>query len=127
MPRAALSTVGLALLILAAIRIPPAPAGQGAIPLSKPGQEDLTFWANHNGLEQLEVEGEVGFGDMARLLLRRRSNTGILKPLRDRFTFPAPNLAALHTPDAFRAEISVSGITWLNRPERFVIGASRTF
>src|SRR4029077_7971276 len=74
MRRILLSLASLCLLILAAIRIPPAP-GQGAVPLSKPGQEDLTFWANHNGLEQLDVEGEVGFGDMARILLRRRSNS----------------------------------------------------
>ena len=53
------------LLLLAFLRISPTAAGQSAIPISRPGQEDLTFWANHNGLEQIEAEGEVGFGDMA--------------------------------------------------------------
>jgi hypothetical protein len=31
----------------------------------------LTFWVNHDGLEQLDILGEVGFGDMARVLMRR--------------------------------------------------------
>ena len=68
---AILSTVALSLLWLAARRIP---AWQGAVAMSRPGQEDLTFWVNHNGLEQLDAIGEAGFGDMARILMRRRSN-----------------------------------------------------
>ena len=55
-------------------RVAPRLPGQSAVPYSKPGQEELTFWVNHNGLEQLDVLGEVGFGDMARILMRRRSN-----------------------------------------------------
>src|SRR5579859_8119621 len=121
----ALATIGL--LILAAIRIPPAPAGQGAVPLSKPGQEDLTFWANHNGLEQLDVEGEVGFGDMARILLRRRSNAEIIRPLRDRFTFRVHEMATLQTPDAFRAELTGGERLWGNKPDRFVLAADKRF
>ena len=59
-------------------------AGQAAVPLSRPGQEDVSFWINHNGLIQFDVEGEVGFGDMARVLLRRRSNGDYIRDLRDR-------------------------------------------
>jgi hypothetical protein len=33
----------------------------------------------------------------------------------------------IQTPDAFRAEISANGLTWRNRPERFVIPAGHTF
>jgi TolB protein len=127
MRRGLLSLACLMLLTLAAIRIPPAPAWQGATPLSRTGQEDLTFWVNHNGLEQLDVEGEVGFGDMARILLRRRSNPEIIRSLRDRCTFNVQNMGALQTPDLFRAEITAGGLTWRNRPEHFVIAASKTF
>src|SRR6266404_6109950 len=83
--RAILSAAALSLLSLAALRIP---AWQGAVAMSRPGQEDLTFWVNHNGLEQLDAIGEVGFGDMARILMRRRSNADAFRKLRDRFTFP---------------------------------------
>src|SRR5262245_34718417 len=121
MLRSWLSISGLGLLILAAIRIPSAPAGQGAVPMSKPGQEDLTFWANHNGLEQLDVEGEVGFGDMARILRRRRSNAEVIRPMRDRFTFRLQDMAALRTPDVLRAEITDGGLAWRSRPERLVM------
>src|ERR1700692_3137212 len=127
MRRILLSLASLCLLILAAIRIPPAPAGQGAVPLSKPGQEDLTFWANHNGLEQLDVEGEVGFGDMARILLRRRSNSEIIRGLRDRFTFRVHEMTALETPDAFRADVMPDGVVWRNQPGHFVVAANKTF
>ncbi len=127
MRRILLSLASLGLLILAAVRIPPAPAGQGAVPLSKPGQEDLTFWANHNGLEQLDVEGEVGFGDMARILLRRRSNSEIIRALRDRFTFRVHEMTALQTPDVFRAEITTDGMVWRNQPGHFVVAANKTF
>jgi TolB protein len=122
--RVTLSAVALALLSLAAIRIP---AWQAAVPMSRPGQEDLTFWVNHNGLEQLDVIGEVGFGDMARILMRRRANADAFRKLRDRFTFPVREMNTIQTPDAFRAEIDANGLTWRNRPERFVIAAAHTF
>jgi hypothetical protein len=127
MRRALISLASLGLLVLAIVRIPPAPAGQGAVPLSKPGQEDLTFWANHNGLEQLDVEGEVGFGDLARILLRRRSNSEIIRPLRDRFTFRVQEMTALGTPDVFRARVTTDGVVWLNQPGHFVVAANKTF
>lgn len=127
MRRTLLGFASLGLLLLAAIRIPTAPGWQGAVPLSNPGQEDLTFWANHNGLEQLDVEGEVGFGDMARILLRRRSNAEIIRRLRDRFTFRMHEMAALHTPDLVRVEIATGGMVWRNKPDHFVIAADKTF
>src|SRR5262245_39424681 len=77
-----------ALLAAAWMRHPnPALAGQAAVALSKYGQENITFWCNHSGLEQLDVEGEVGFGDLARILLRRRSNVEQIRRLRFLFTF----------------------------------------
>ncbi len=54
---------------------------------------------NHNGLEQLEVLGEVGFGDMARILMRRRANDEAFRKLRDRFTFRVKEMSAIQTPD----------------------------
>ena len=103
-------------------------AGQSAVPLSRPGQEDVSFWINHNGLLQFDVEGEVGFGDMARVLLRRRSNGDYIRDLRDRFTFRVQDPAALTTPDIFRAEFSGGALTWRAAPQdRFVVGSSRTF
>src|SRR5262249_27298482 len=122
--RVILSAVALTLLSLSAVRIP---AWQGAVPMSRPGQEDLTFWVNHNGLEQLDVIGEVGFGDMARILMRRRANADTFRKLRDRFTFPVREMNTIQTPDAFRADINATGLTWQNRPERFVIAAGHTF
>ncbi|MGH9718636.1 MAG: CehA/McbA family metallohydrolase [Bryobacteraceae bacterium] len=96
--------------------------------MSRPGQEDLSFWVNHNGLLQFEVEGEVGFGDMARVLLRRRSNGESIRELRDRFTFRVQDPAALQTPDVFRAEFSGGVLSWRAAPQgRFVAGSSRTF
>src|SRR5260370_8647909 len=92
--RAALILVFAALLAI---------AGQGAVPMSRPGQEDLTFWANHNGLEQLDITGEAGFGDMARILMRRRSNAPAMRELRDRFTFKMRTVSAIRTPPLFRA------------------------
>jgi len=87
-----------ALLLIAALRFP-ADAGQGAVSLSRDGQEDLTFWVNHNGLDQIDVEGEVGFGDMARLLMRRRSNAPKLQAIRDRFVFKIRDVSGLDMPD----------------------------
>jgi hypothetical protein len=125
-PRAITAAAALALLFLAALRIP-SPAGQGAVPLSRPGQEDLTFWVSHNGLENIEVVGEVGFGDMARILMRRRSNDEFFRKLRDRFTFRVHEMSAIDTPDVFRAELTASGLEWRNHPAQFVIGAAHTF
>src|SRR5712675_2075051 len=95
--RAAVCAGGSLLLILAAIRVPSLPGGQGAVPMSRAGQENITFWVNHNGLEQLDVLGEVGFGDMARILMRRRSNAPLMRELRDRFTFKTQALSAIRT------------------------------
>src|ERR1051325_4110063 len=114
--RVMFSGAALGLLFVAAHRIP---AWQGAVAMSRPGQEDLTFWANHNGLEQLDAIGEVGFGDMARILMRRRSNRDAFRKLRDRFTFPLREMNTIQTPDAFRAELSAAGLAWRNQPERF--------
>ncbi len=125
--RALFCATGGLLLVVAAIRIPPLPAGQGALPMSRPGQENLTFWVNHNGLDQVDVLGEVGFGDMARILMRRRSNAPFMRELRDRFTFKIHDMDAIHTPDVFRAEVTEHGLVWLNAPEHFVIAAAHTF
>src|SRR6266568_8679234 len=118
--RAGMAAVWVALLCLASLRIP-SPAGQGAVPLSRPGQEDLTFWVNHNGLEQIEVLGEVGFGDMARILMRRRANDEAFRKLRDRFTFRVQEMSAIETADVFRADLTATGLQWRNQPARFVI------
>ena len=98
------------------------------MPLSRPGQEDLSFWVNHNGLLQFEVEGEVGFGDMARVLLRRRANAASISELRDRFTFRVRDPAALETPEVFHAEFADGRLSWRHAPRtRFAAAASRTF
>jgi hypothetical protein len=115
------------LLVVSGLRIPPLPAWQAGIPLSRPGQEDLTFWVNHNGLEQLDALGEVGFGDMARILMRRRSNAGLMRELRDRFTFKVREMSAIRNPDAFRAVVTENGLAWARQPAAFVIAASHTF
>src|SRR5262249_38936705 len=44
------------LLLLASFSTRQTAAGQAAVPLSRPGQEDLSFWINHNGLLQYEAE-----------------------------------------------------------------------
>src|SRR6476620_3643299 len=90
--------------------------GQSAVSMSLPGQEELSFWVNHNGLLQFDVEGEVGFGDMARVLLRRRANAEAIRQLRDRFTFRVQDPAALGTPDTFRAEFANGALTWQKAP-----------
>lgn len=126
--RGTLALVCALLLAFAAFTIPKGAAGQGAVSHSRPGQEDLSFWVNHNGLLQFEVEGEVGFGDMARLLLRRRSNGEYIRELRDRFTFRVQDPGALLTPDVFRAEFAAGGLAWRNAPQtRFIASSSRTF
>ncbi|MEO7652895.1 MAG: CehA/McbA family metallohydrolase, partial [Bryobacteraceae bacterium] len=125
--RGTLALLCAILLGIAGWTIPQGTAGQGAVPLSRPGQEDLSFWVNHNGLLQFEVEGEVGFGDMARLLLRRRSNGEYIRELRDRFTFRIQDPGALQTPDIFRAEFA-GELSWRAAPQtRFVASSSRTF
>ncbi|MEZ5351408.1 MAG: CehA/McbA family metallohydrolase [Bryobacteraceae bacterium] len=91
MTRALAIVVAALLLTLAAHRL----GGQGAVPLSNPGQEDLTFWINHNGMQQLDVEGPLGFGDAARILMRRRANAPALQALRDRFVFRERDFAKL--------------------------------
>ncbi|HUQ90966.1 MAG TPA: CehA/McbA family metallohydrolase [Bryobacteraceae bacterium] len=112
MRRFCLSLSFASLIGLALWKNPEAKALQGAVSHSKPGQEDLTFWINHNGLEQLEVDGEVGFGDMARVLMRRRSNSEAMRGLRDRFVFRQPAVATL------------AGFT---TPSRYVIAQQRVF
>src|SRR5947207_8913746 len=112
--RAAIAAAAIALLFLAAIRTP-SPAGQSAVPLSRPGQEDLTFWVNHNGLDNIEILGEVGFGDMARILMRRRANDEAFRKLRDRFTFRVKEMSAIETPDVFRVELGSGGLRWRNQ------------
>ena len=125
--RCALCGAALLALGLAFVRISSLSAGQAAVSLSRPGQEDLTFWVNHNGLSELDVEGEVGFGDMARILMRRRSNSERMRALRDRFTFRVHEMAALDTPDQFRVELSDDGLTWLNQPKEIVVTRGRIF
>jgi hypothetical protein len=66
----AAAIAGFRVLLAAAVVFEDGAAGQAAVPLSRMGQEDLSFWINHNGLVQFDVEGEVGFGDMARVVLR---------------------------------------------------------
>src|SRR5215208_5235067 len=113
--------VGFAVLLTAAVLFKDRSAGQAAVSLSRTGQEDLSFWVNHNGLLQFDVEGEVGFGDMARVLLRRRSNGDYIRDLRDRFTFRVQDPAALATPDLFRAEFAGGALTWRAAPQnRFI-------
>jgi TolB protein len=124
--RTLLSAGFLLLLLIAIVRVPRLP-GQGAVPYSKPGQEELTFWVNHNGLEQLDALGEFGFGDMARILMRRRSNAPLMRELRDRFTFKVHDMRAVNTPDAYRVRATDSGLTWANAPQQFVIAASHNF
>src|SRR5262245_16087503 len=111
--RCALSGTACAALLLAFFRISALSGGHGAVSMSRPGQEDLTFGANHNGLAELDVEGEVGFGDMARILMRRRSNSDRMRAMRDRFTFRVQEMAALDTPDLFRVELSNDALSRL--------------
>jgi hypothetical protein len=99
--RLACAVSAIALLAVAALRYPSI-AGQGAVSLSLPGQEDLTFWVNHNGLSEIDVEGEVGFGDMARLLMRRRANAARIQKWRDRFVFTMREFEKLDTSDLLK-------------------------
>src|SRR5260370_851710 len=125
--RCALCGAALLALGLAFVRISSLAAGQAAVSLSRPGQEDLTFWANHSGLAELDVHGEVGFGDMARILMRRRSNSDRMRALRDRFTFRVQDIAALDTPDLLRVELSGDGLVWQSQPKELVVTRGRIF
>src|SRR5687768_13226971 len=119
--------LGCGLLVFAFVRAREMAAGQAAISYSLPGQDDLSFWVNHNGLIQYDVEGEVGFGDVARILLRRRANGESIRQLRDRFTFKVQDIGTLQTPDLFRAEYSNGKLSWRNAPQtRFVAASART-
>jgi hypothetical protein len=111
MNRLILVTAALLLLAIAALL-----GGQAAVSWSKPGHEDLTFWVNHNGLEQVDVEGDLGFGDWARLLMRRRSNAASIRAIRDRFVFRVREFGKLETLDLLRR----SG-------QRYVIAQNRVF
>src|SRR5712675_765061 len=125
--RCALGGVALVALVLASVRISSLSGGQAAVSLSLPGQDDLTFWVNHNGLAELDVQGEVGFGDMARILMRRRANSERMRALRDRFTFRVHEMAALDTPDLLRVELGDDFLAWLNEPKEIVVTRGRIF
>ena len=125
--RSTLVLAGLGLLLVAALRTGPLSGGQAAVSWSLPGHEDLSFWVDHDGLVELDVEGEVGFGDMGRLLMRRRANAPFMRALRDRFRFRSDDFTTLQTPDLFRAELRPAGPAWLHAPQRFVVAAGRTF
>ncbi|MEZ5399743.1 MAG: CehA/McbA family metallohydrolase [Bryobacteraceae bacterium] len=105
--RAVSMAVAALLLAAAAHRL----TGQGAVAWSNPGQEDLTFWVNHDGLEQIDVEGPLGFGDAARILMRRRANAEALRAQRDRFVFTDRDTSKLP----------------YDRAASYVIGAGRVF
>jgi hypothetical protein len=93
---------GLALLLLALWRHALPASGQAAVSFSLPGHEDLTFWASRDGLDEVDIEGEVGFGDWGRMLMRRRASAPHLRRLRDRFVFRDRNFTALETSDLLR-------------------------
>ena len=126
MTRTALVVAALAFLYFGLI-LTPIPAWQAAVSFSRPGQEDLTFWVNRNGLEQLDFEGEVGFGDLARILMRRRSNAEVFRGLRDRFLFRTRDVTAISAPDLFRAELTPGGWSWKQKPRRVVMAAGHIF
>src|SRR3954471_15455862 len=119
--RAALVTGFLLLLGAGSIATRQGAAGQSAVSLSRPGQEDLSFWVNHNGLVQFEAEGEAGFGDLARALLRRRGNAPSIARLRERFRFRVDAPASIDPPDLFRADFAGGTLSWRHAPAtRFV-------
>lgn len=100
-------------------------AGQSAVSHSKPGHEDLTFWAHRRGLEEIDFEGEAGFGDIARVLLRKRENAAPMAAIRDRFTFRTLDMTQLAVSGAFHIEVGENALVWRNRPERFIATAGR--
>src|SRR5262249_7538835 len=70
----------------------------------------------------------VGFGDIARVLLRRRSNAEAIRELRDRFTFRVQDVARLDTPDLVRAEFAAGARSDIKTPgNRFIVASGRTF
>ena len=75
----------------------------------------------------MDALGEIGFGDMARILMRRRSNAPLMRELRDRFTFKVREMGAIRTPDVFRAVVTQSGLAWTQHPGEFIIAAGHTF
>src|SRR5947207_16671 len=91
--RAAVSGAGFVLLAFALVFTRDQAAGQAAVSMSRPGQEDISFWITHNGMLQYDVEGETGFGDLARVLLRRRANT---EQERARQTYASPGSGRAH-------------------------------
>ena len=125
--RLILALLVLGFLVLASLEMPLLSGGQAAGSLSRPGQEDLTFWVNNHGLEQVDIEGEVGFGDMVRFLMRRRANRDKIRSLRDRFTFRVQEMAAIDTPDVFHAEVQGGELIWRNRSLQYVVAAGRIF
>jgi hypothetical protein len=125
--RGVLTLCALVLLGAALLHMPGAGGWQAAVPLSREGHENITFWVNHNGLQQIDVLGEVGFGDMARILMRRRANSEKIRGLRDRFTFGNQKMEALDTPDVFHVELTANGLAWRRKPDSFIIGADQTF
>ncbi|MGH9674883.1 MAG: hypothetical protein ACRD44_17050, partial [Bryobacteraceae bacterium] len=127
MTRIALLAPAAALLGVALLRIPPAEGGQAAVSYSRPGHEDVSFWVNHNGLGEIDVEGEVGFGDMARLLMRRRANSEKMRALRERFVFRVRDFAAIDTADALRGETRGGRFAWTHVPDVVIIAAGRIF
>jgi hypothetical protein len=106
-PRVLVAATAAALLTAAVHRL----GGQAAVSWSNPGQEDLTFWINHSGLEQIDAEGPLGFGDAARILMRRRANAAAMRALRERFVFRERDFAKLP----------------YDRADRYVIAAGRVF
>src|SRR5437762_351670 len=114
--RTAISGGCFLLLFFALVSTRDPAAAQPAVPMSRPGQEDISFGITHNGMLQYDVEGEVGFGDFARILLRRRANDEQICRLRDRFTFRVQQPGAIQTPDIFRAEFSSGKLQWRNAP-----------
>src|SRR6185436_8188680 len=125
--RCVLGGAAVSALLLAFFRISALSGGQSAVSLSRPGQDDLTFWANHNGLAELDVQGEVGFGDMARILMRRRSNSERMRAMRDRFTFKVHEMAALDAPDLVRVELGSDVLAWVSQPKEIVVSKGRIF
>src|SRR5882672_5166954 len=124
MRRMAATVAGFALLYVAYSQTQtPSPTYHSA---SRPGQLELSFWVNHHGLEQFDVRGEVGFGDMARILLRRRSNAEWIRPLRDRFLFQTTDFKQLRAPDVFRVKCSEGRADWIAKPERFIAATGQT-
>ncbi|MBM3724902.1 MAG: hypothetical protein FJW40_05720 [Acidobacteria bacterium] len=126
-PRLLLALGGLALLAAAGLLTRDAARGQAAVSMSRPGQEDISFWAHHRGLVEFEVEGEVGFGDLARVLMRRRSNGPAIQALRDRFRFKSEDVETLRLDEVYQAEVRAQGPVFKHVPGGpLVAGSSRT-